>query len=219
MLQTPTELQVVERKDYRVAMHDLRKDGLVPGSMAYALSNTNPRQTFMRQFSTGDGASPNGKGDQLIVLDARDLWNLNSDSKLERSVLQLDSEKWEELRCKDNVLYIPKKRVNEIHDNGYVKEGGRYVPANDSVEEVWKFLTRGEVDVDDYAQSVSRGREKVMNILFDTKSYDSPVMRQWVAWVGSHNFDAYGNGYLNNSARLLVERSKSAEGARANSSQ
>ncbi|MBI2208527.1 hypothetical protein HYU50_03450 [Candidatus Woesearchaeota archaeon] len=224
MPQTSEEPQVFGRGDYRVAMHDLREAGLVPGSMAYVMGrradlNNKHRLIFLPVFATGDGACYDGKGNAAVVLDAQDLWNLNPDSKLKSSALPLAPERLEELRRGDKVLYILKKEVKIINRSGYVKEkgSGRYVPASDSVEKFWNFVARGKVNVDDYARMVGEESrsDNIMEISFDTDSYNSPIMRAWIVGAvgGNWRSDAAGDLSLDYDARLAAANSESAGGA------
>src|SRR3989344_4208766 len=186
-------------------MPELRAESRLPASIAYAMKRRlhTPAEVLpawrKNYVFTADGAEYDGKGAVKIVLDDPALLTLNPKSDLSDGALEHTLQDLENLSGK-TVLYLPKKIASDLHEKGYVKEkhSGKYVPQSSDVEKVWNFVSRGEVEIDEYVKMVGEAVKgnPVMRIKLDLNTYETSVGRSLVLCSIVSISYADGNNYL-----------------------
>ena len=149
---------------------------------------------------TADGAEYEGKGAVKIILDDSALLTIDKQSKLTAGALVSAIQDWENLSGKE-ILYLSKIVARDLHGKGYVKEkhSGKYVPQSSDVEKFWNFVSRGEVDIDEYLRAVAEVSEQdvIMKIYFGGGYYSTPVGRSLICSSFGDHSNALGGSRLN----------------------
>jgi len=195
-------------------MPELRAEDRLPASMAYVMKRRlhAPAEVLPawreNYVFTADSAKYDGKGAVKIVLDDPALLTLNLRSYLNDGALGHTLQDWENLSGK-KVLYLSKDAVLDLQGKGYVKEeySGKYIPQSSDVEKFWNFVSRGEVDIDEYVKMVgkaAKGNLKLMRISFDLDTSTTSVGRSLVLGRFGGCSSAYGNYYLDSGVGRLV---------------
>ncbi|MEK6900506.1 MAG: hypothetical protein AABX05_05260, partial [Nanoarchaeota archaeon] len=147
----------------------LLEAGKVPASISYiAQMHLHAPAEFRNgwkghDFFTLDAVVNDGRGNAKLVLDYPGL-RLSDDA----SLVQPSPESWHFLQGK-KVMALPRKKINDLLGNGYSFKRGKYIADNEEVKDFWSFVTRGEIDVDDYAQKVGKasgGKSVIMKLWF-----------------------------------------------------
>ena len=158
-------------------MPELQAKDMLPASAAYIMKRRlhAPAEVLPawrnNYFFTADSVVTDGKGAVKIVLDDPTLLKLNRQSILTGGALVPTVEDWEDLNG-SNVLSLPRTIVKDhLYGKGYVKESsGKYVPENNWVEFFWNFISRGEVNLEEYVRMVGKAQSKVMDLYLDNSA-------------------------------------------------
>ena len=118
-------------------------------------------------FYTSDAFAHTQAGEGKVIVDCADLeqaLTLENRARFNgEGGLVLPSTADFENLSGSNVLNISSGRIDDVHSRSgqnfhlgcYQREpSGKIVPSNDLVEEIWHFLARGRVNVDEYAKAV-----------------------------------------------------------------
>ena len=168
------------------------------------VNGTEPFKTAFQSnyFFTADGAAKDIAGNQKIVLSASALRDVNPQSELSRGTLMISEEAYEAFSGQ-GVLTLTREEVASLHGKGYVRKEGSdlFVPKSDMVEKVHEHLSRGRINLADYAGEVAENTSsrfgnkvnQVMTFYFDQSDQDSyfvrPVVVDRTVNVSSVNAD------------------------------
>ena len=165
------------------------------------------RDDWNPYFWTGDSSAVDNTGAAVLTLNSPFLRELNAEGPLVNCALALDDKMWKTLKADKNSLYLTPDKVHEANCKGYVQQnGGVFVPANKTVEEVWDFLSQGQ-DMKESAQLVSEASGKstnVMQLYFDLSEPRHPQLRSLVLNSFVSNSDVYGDSNLDSNYGRLA---------------
>jgi len=176
------------------------------------------RQTWQTlAFYTGDASVAGVEGDHLIVLDAQQLREYTSQSKLHNGALVLRDNVWDELKSRadsrdDSVFYLSRSEVDEIKDKRYVKQAGIWRAQTKALAKVWDILGRGQ-DLTAYLNLAEQQNRGVYHPSFlgirlnDTTTEGRSTLRPFEVdhyhFVGARDLDVK-KGYGPQEKRYLV---------------